>query len=147
MPSSIPAAVTNLQTLLVAAFPATTTQVWFGKTLTMYVAPLTVHWLGVSGDQQPAELGPNYRREETYAIEMEIVSFAGDQDYMARTSEAMAAFATVSVTVANNYTLSNAVRFAEVGTFDLNPEATEVGQSLARLTFAIHCSQRIASLT
>ena len=147
MSSSIPAAVANLQTLLVAAFPAPTTQVWFGKTLSTYVAPLTVQWLGITGDQQPAELGPNYRREETYSIEMEIVSFAGDQDYVARTNETMTAFNTLSVVVANNYTLSNAVRFAEVGTFDLTPEAGDQGQSMARLAFAVHCSQRINSLT
>jgi hypothetical protein len=147
MSSSIPAAITNLQTLLVAAFPASTTQVWFGKTLSTYIAPLTIQWTGVTGDQQPGELGPNYRREETYAIEMEIVSFAGDQDYVARTNEAMTAFNIVSVTVANNYTLNNAVRFAEVGTFDLVPEAGDQGQSMARISFAIHCSQRINSLT
>lgn len=155
MGSSIPLAVSHLKSLLTTAFAGqTTTQVWFGKTLSTFIAPLTIQMMGWSGDQQPAELGPNYRREETYAIEMQIVSFAGDQDYITRQSEVMAAFGIISVLIANNYTLPStaggndgAVRFAEVGTFNFTPEAGDSGQSLGMLDFAIHCSQRIASLT
>lgn len=155
MPSSIPGAVANLQSLLNAAFASQPgTQVWFGKTLSQYVAPLTVQWLGWNGDQQPASLGPSYRREETYAIQMEICATGGDMDFMSRQATVMAAFATISVLVANNWTLPStaggndgAVRFAEVGTFNFSPESDVHGFALGILTFDIHCSQRITSLT
>jgi hypothetical protein len=147
--------VSNIFALLTTAFVAnTTTQVYMGKTLAVYVSPITVQILGWSGDQQPAELGPSYRREETFAIQMEIASWAGDQNYMARQTEVMAAFGVVSMTVANNWTLPStaggndgAVRFAEVGTFSFIPEADNSGRSIGLLTFDVHCSQRIASLT
>lgn len=155
MPSSIPGAVSNLFTLLTTAFAAqTTTQVYMGKTLSTYVSPITIQILGWSGDQQPAELGPSYRREETFAIQMEIASFAGDQNYMTRQSEVMAAFGVVSTLVANNWTLPStaggndgAVRFAEVGTFTFVPEADNNGKSIGMLNFDVHCSQRITSLS
>jgi len=155
MPSSIPAARANLRSLLTTAFVAqTNVLVYYGKTLGSYVSPITVQITGWTGDQQPAELGPSYRREETYAINMDITSWAGDQDYATREVEVMAAFGTVSLVVANNWTLPStaggndgAVRFAEVGTFNFVPEADDNGQSMGKLLFDVHCSQRITSLT
>jgi hypothetical protein len=155
MPSSIPAARAHLFSLLTTAFAGqTNVQVYYGKTLGTFVAPLTVQIMGWAGDQQPAELGPSYRREETFAIQCQINSWAGDQLYANRETEVMAAFGTVSVIVANNYTLPStaggndgAVRFAEVGTFSFTPEADDMGKSMGILNFDVHCSARIASLT
>lgn len=155
MPSSIPAARANLFSLLTVVFASqTNVLVFYGKTLTNFVSPITVQLTGWTGDQQPAELGPSYRREETFAISMQINSWAGDQDYATREVEVMGAFATVSVLVANNWTLPStaggfdgAVRFAEVGTFSFIPEADDQGQSMGMLMFDVHCSQRITSLT
>ena len=79
MASSVPGAVGALITILTAALPGDAT-VWFGKALPVYTAPLTLQILKVSGDQEPAELGPSYRREETFSIHCELTSFAGDQD-------------------------------------------------------------------
>ena|ERR1039458_3554721 len=155
MGSSIPAARANLFSLLTTAFAAdTTTLVYYGKQLTTYVSPITVQILGWTGDQVPAELGPSYRREETFALAMQINSFAGDQDFATRETEVMGAFAIISVLVANNYTLPSVagagggpVRFAEVGTFNFVPEADDNGYSMGILMFDVHCSQRVTSLT
>lgn len=155
MGSSIPAARANLFSLLTVAFASqTTVQVYYGAELTTYVSPKTVQIMGWSGDQVPAELGPTYRREETYAIHMKINSWAGDQDYATREVETMALFGTVSLIVANNWTLPStaggldgAVRFAEVGTFNFSPHADMPGMSMGELMFDVHCSQRITSLT
>lgn len=155
MSSSIPGAVANLQSLLVAAFAGQqTVQVWFGKTLPQYVAPTIIQITGWTGDQQPAELGPSYRREETFAIQVEICATGGDMDFMSRQVTVMDAFGVISVLVANNWTLPStaggndgAVRFAEVGTFSFVPQTDNHGFAVGELTFDIHCSQRIASLT
>lgn len=155
MPSSIPAAVSNLFTLMTAVFVSqTNVQVVFSKFLPEYVSPITIQIKGFAGDQQPAELGPNYKREETFQIPCEIASFAGDQLHMNRLSEVMTIFATFSATIANNWTLPStvggndgAVRFAEVGTFNYAPDDTDAGKSLGILDFDVHCSQRILSLS
>lgn len=158
MPSSaIPGAVANFITIMTAALPAAC-QIWYGHELGSFVMPQTLQITGVTGDQQPAEMGPNYKREETFAIDCSLVSFAGDQTtaaYLARTTEVMGLFATICVTIGNNPWLSSsglqdgtaAVRYAEVGTFVLIPKPSDNGGSTAELTFAVHCSQRVTSLT
>lgn len=154
MGSSIPGAVSNLYSLLTVAFEdQETVLVYYGKTLETFVSPQTVQINGWTGDQEPAELGPSYRREETFQIKMEIDSFSGDQDYLSRQTEVMDLFATVSTVVANNWTLPSTyggtdgtVRYAEVGTFTFTPESNG-GMSLGTLLFDVHCSQRIRSLT
>lgn len=111
------------------------------------MAPITLQILSVEGDQVPAELGPTYKREETYSIMCDLVSFAGDQLYVNRLSEVMTSFALITVAIANNPTLNSAVRFAEVGDFVFTAHADNKGMSLGSLTFAIRCSQRISSLS
>lgn len=154
MPSSIPGAVSNLVSLLTAVYAGQdNVQVWYGKELSKFVSPITVQILGWTGDQQPAALGPDYRREETFAIQMNITSWAGNQDYLSRQTEVMGAFETLAVLVANNWTLPStaggndgAVRFAEVGTFTFTPQSDAAGMGMGVLLFDIHCSQRITSL-
>lgn len=157
MSSSIPGAVSNLITILTAALPSTT-EVYFSADEGVFKAPQCLQIIGVVGDQQPAEMSPGYKREETYAIQCKLVSFAGDQssaDYVARMQEVMALFATVEITIGNNPWLSttgahdstSAVRFAEVGTFDLVPKPNGTGGSTCELSFDVHCSARVTSLT
>lgn len=157
MSSAIPGAVANLITILTAALPSTV-EVYFSADEGVFKAPQALCIVGVVGDQQPAEMSPGYRREETFAIQCKLVSFAGDQSsaaYLARMQEVMALFATVSVTIGNNPWLSttgahdgtSAVRFAEVGTFDLVPKPNGTGGSTCGLSFDVHCSQRVTSLT
>ena len=157
MASSVGPAVNNAIGIITAAIPATIseghTQVAFGD-LPRYVAPVTLQIMEVTGDQQPAEIGLNYRREETYSIVCEIVVWSGDQDYVTRFDDCMLIFNKVAVAIGNNPWLSSsglndshaAVRFAEVGNMSIIPHATPKGQSVCSLEFHIRCSQRIDSL-
>jgi hypothetical protein len=156
MGSSIPGARTNLQALLEAEFSdQPNVQVYYGKHLSQFVSPQTVQILGWTGDQEPAELGPSYRREETFQIHCEIVSWAADDDFPSRETEVMALFDSISLIVGNNPTLpptygatsGGAVRYAEVGSFTFTPDMDASGHSSGTLQFAVHCSQRVTSLT
>jgi hypothetical protein len=161
MSSSIPGAVANLITILTAALPSTV-EVYFSADEGKYKAQQALLITGVMADQQPAELSPEHKVEESYAIQCKLVSFAGDQSsaaYIARMTEVMALFQTVTITISNNYSLSttvppppsydvnSAVRQAEIGTIDLVPKPAALGGSSCELSFDVHCSQRITTLT
>lgn len=160
MPSSIPGAVSNLYALLVAEFASNPDiEVFYSPSYPTKIMPNVsrVHILGWTGDQEPAELGPSYRREETYQIHMQIVAIAGEQSLESQMNlQTMVMdniFAPISVLIANNWTLPSTaggsdgvVRFAEVGTFTYNPELQQRG-SRGTLLFTVHCSQRVTSLT
>lgn len=158
MSSSVGPAVANLITIVTAAIPSSVTsegatQVVFGE-VSKYVAPVTLQIIEVTGNAQVAEIGRNFRREETYSIICEITTFAGDQNYVQRFNDAMLIYNDVVIAVANNPWLSTsgsndstaAVRFAEVGDFSMVPHATRSGQSVCSLQFHVRCSQRVDSL-
>jgi hypothetical protein len=113
----------------------------------MFTAAITLQVLAIVGDQTPAELGPNYRREETYSIMCELTAYAGDEDYTARLSEAMTAFGLVEVAVANDADLGGNVRFAECGNFTFTPDSNAPGKCIGQLAFDVRCSARVNSLT
>lgn len=146
MSSSQPVATPYFVTLATTALGDQAT-VYFGKPLPMFSAPITLQVIGVVGDQQPAELGPNYRREETFAIQCELTSFAGDEDFAARMQEAYDALALIEVAVGNDPTLGNTVRYAEIGSTVFTPDSNAPGKSIGQLAFDIRCSARINSLT
>lgn len=153
--SSIPGARANLQALLTTEFDGQpNVQVYYGKTLSQFTSPQTVQILGWTGDQEPAELGPSYRREETFQLHCEIVSWSDGDDFNARETEVMDLFYTIATTIGNNPTLPStyggtdgAVRYAEVGSFTFTPDMDGSGHSSGTLQFAVHCSQRVTSLT
>jgi hypothetical protein len=158
MASSIGPAVANFITVATAAVPSSltdegATQVVFGE-VTQYVAPVTLQIMEVTGNAEVAEMGSNFRREETYSIVCEITTFAGDQDYIQRFDDAMTILNAVTVAVANNPWLSTsglndhtaAVRFAEIGDFSIIPQPGPQGQSTCSLQFHVRCSQRVDSL-
>jgi hypothetical protein len=64
MGSSVPAAVANLLEIATSVLPSNSL-VWMGELVPKFTAPITLQITGVTGEQAPAELGPNYRREET----------------------------------------------------------------------------------
>jgi hypothetical protein len=157
--SSIPGAVSNFYNLLTAAFASNSAVSVEYNPIHKYKFPPNtsrINILGWTGDQEPAELGPSYRREETFQIHVEIAAHTGEQSVDAQMSlqtTVMDNFETISTLVANNWTLPSTsggndgtVRFAEVGTFTYNPLLQPRG-SLGVLTFAVHCSQRVTSLT
>jgi hypothetical protein len=145
MASAIPGTLSYFLTLATNTLPSDAT-VSFGAYKPLFEAPVTLQVTGITGDQEPAELGPNFRREETFSIECDLTSYAGDQLQVNRLTEVFANFALLSVAVANDPTLGSNVRFAEVGDFTYVPGLDAKGQSIGSLTFAIRCSQRIDSL-
>jgi hypothetical protein len=147
MASSIPLAVHALINIATGAFPANY-QVWFGKPLPVYTAPITLQILGVHpATQEIITMGPDYKREEVYEIECLLTSWAGDVDYLGRMDEVFATFDLLTTAIGNNPNLNQTVRFAEIATLDYVPDATAVGTSLGSLAFTIKCQQRISSLT
>lgn len=146
MASSIPGAVNALISIATAALPAAT-QIWFGKKLPVYEAPITLQILEISGEQEWFELGPAYRREEVYAIHCELASWAGDKDHPSRMAEVMGAFETLTLALYNNGTLNNTVRLSEVKMLNYTPDDDAKGWSLGRLDFTVECQQHISTLT
>lgn len=159
--SAIPGALANLLAIATAVLPAETT-VWFGAELPAFSAALTFQITEITGDQQPAELGNNYRREENFAFVCSLTSYTGGAQDYANTAPAgqgfvvllqavMADFALLAQAIANNPRLTfngtDAVRIAEVGNFHLHPETDDNGQSFVTLDFAVRCAQRVTSLT
>lgn len=121
--------------------------IWFGAELPAYSAPLTFMITEVTGDQQPAELGNQYKREETFAIVCSLISYQGGvPDFNSMLTSLMANFVLLSQAIANNPTLTGAVRFAEVGNFHITPETDANGQSAVTLDFSVRCQQRVTSL-
>lgn len=153
MSSSIPGAVnaflTMMDPLQGGALPAGT-QVWFGKPLPKYIAQTTLQVVEVHGDpgQEPAELGPTYRREEVYDIACILTCWTGQpDDYLGMFNQVFSVLKTVEVTVANNPTLNGNVRFAQIHTLDFVPDSDDAGHVLGSLTFTVNCQARITSLS
>lgn len=156
MSSSFGPAMDGFIALMTASLPATT-QVYFGKELAIYEAPVTLQILGIQGHQDPAELSPTARREETFSILCKLTSYAGDQKFLDRFHEVMTTWALITVAVANDPHLTGTpggtgnaqtpVRFAQPISENFMPEANTTGQSLGCLTFEVHCAARITSLT
>ena len=145
--SSVPDALAGFMSIATAAFPEGV-QVWFGKPLPRYEAPITLQILGVRpGEQEAITLGPDYTREERYSIECLLTSYAGDPDYIGRAQEVFTEFHLLTIAVANNPTLNGAVRFAEIKSFEYVPDADGAGKTLGALTFTVDCQARITSLT
>ena len=109
MASSIPLAVPYFMNLCATALPSDSL-VAFGTVLPKFTAPISLLVTEVVGNQEPAELGPSYRREETYSILCELSSFSGDQDLPLRLTEVFDAFALITVAVGNDMTLGQTVR-------------------------------------
>lgn len=145
--SSVPGALVAIMSIAAAALPAGTT-VHYGPELFAYAAPLTFMISQIPGDQVPAELGPDYRREETFSFTCSLIYYEGGvPDFVAHLQTLMTNFVLLSRAIANNPTLNQAVRFAEVGNFLISPETDANGQSATTIDFSIRCQQRVTSLT
>ncbi|ERR1700760_4111584 len=146
--SAIPGALTQFMAVAEGALPSGTT-VWWGKELGTYSTPLTLQITEIVGDQEPAELGPQFRREEKFSLVCTLSAYQGgpvDQANAACLTEVMNNFALIHSAVANNPTLNQAVRFAQVGNFAINPDTDANGVTAVSLDFQLRCEQRIRSL-
>jgi hypothetical protein len=130
--------------------------IWFGSELPAYTAPLTFQITEITGDQVPADMGPNYRREETFQIVCSLIAYEGGvPNFTTMLTSLMTNFVLLSKAIANNPWLSTsgvndntaAVRFAEVGNFVITPETDANGKSAITLDFSVRCQQRVTSLT
>lgn len=146
--SAIPGALTQFLAIAAAALPAGST-VWWGRELGTYSAPVTLQVSEISGNQNPAELGPAYRREEKFALVCALSCYQGGDPGAASlqtTAAVMANFALVSAAVGSNPSLNGAVRFAQVGAFVLAPDTDGNGMTASTLEFQVRCEQRVRSL-
>lgn len=146
MSSHIPATLNYFIQLCQATLPADRL-VYFGKRLAKYTAPITLQVAGITGDQVVAELGPSYRREETFALHCVLSAFSGDQQYIDRFNDIFNDWSAITIAVANDPALGNNVRYAEVGNMSYLPEATTHGMSIGDLSFDVRCQVRITSAT
>jgi hypothetical protein len=147
MPSAVPNTVEYLISLFETTLPSV--QVWFGKALGVYKAPQTLQMTGVDGDSVWAELGQNFKRDETFAVMCQISSYAGDQSTQAninRMDEVYALLEPLQIAVANDYTLGGNVRLSEIRNFEYVPDEDAKGQSIGHLTFEVYCQVRITTL-
>lgn len=145
--SSIPGAVSNLLTIATSALPADTT-VWYGAALPAYSAPLTFQITEINGDQSPAEIGLQYRREETFAVVCNLTAYVGGSpDFNSMLTSLMDNFALLSTAIGDNPTLNGAVRYAQVGNFIISADTDTQGQAVQQLDFQVRCQQRIISLS
>ena len=153
MSSSIPNAIQAFMSIATAALPSDT-QVFFGKTLPQYVAPVNLQVSGtINGRQSVATFSPDLTREEQYEFDCTLVTWAGDNDYLQRMLDAFANFKLLTVAIANNPQLATTdfpqgvVRFTQITQLGFTPEAAPDGASTGTLAFNVNCQQRIASLT
>lgn len=145
--SAIPGALTQFMALAAAALPAGST-VWFGEELPTYTAPITLQVTEITGDQVPAEIGPQYRREESFSLICSLSYYQGGApDFPGILGTVMANFLLVSQAVGNNPSLNSAVRYAQVGNFVITPATDPNGLSALTLDFAVRCEARVTSLS
>jgi hypothetical protein len=145
--TAIPGATAALLSILTTAFAQDgTVLVQFGP-LPEYVPAVTIQITEVTGNQNPAELGPNYRREESFSIVCSIVTYEGDQNFAAAMASAFSYFTQISPIIGNNPSLNNTVRYAQVGNFHGEPDVTPKAQCIYTLDFNIRCTQRVESLS
>lgn len=121
--------------------------IWYGKRLGVFSAPITLQCFGWTASQEPAELGPNLRREETFDLKLCLSSFAGDQDFDAREAECMSNWSLITTALGNDGSLGNIVRWAQITDYEFSPNANADGQSIGNLDFTVNCQQRIESMS
>ena len=146
--SAIPGALTQFMSVAAGALPEGTT-VWWGEELTTYSTPVTLQITEITGDQSPAEIGPQYRREEKFNLVCTLSNYQGGDQAQAALdciTAVMSNFGLISAAVGNNPTLNGAVRFAQVGNFILQPTTDSNGVTAVTLDFQVRCEQRILSL-
>lgn len=144
--SAIPGALAQFLVVAGGALPTGTT-VWFGAELSTYSTPLTLQVTEISGGQSPAELGPAYRREETFSLVCTLSAYqGGTPDFPGQLTVLMQNFALLSAAVASNPSLNGSVRLAQVTNFLISPVTDPGGTGAVTLDFQVRCAQRIRSL-
>lgn len=155
--TAIPGTLPYLVTLYQTAYPMDTNNVpvvvWFGVELGVWSSPTTIEINGVEpADQEPAELGPDYRREETFSVKCKITVFSGTgangtPDFLARMTDCFTVWKALEIAVANDPTLGGNVRFAEFGEMQYEPTTDGKGDAVGTLLWVVRCQARVTSLS
>ena len=146
MSSCIPAARKYFLNMCTTVLPQDC-YIYYGKRLGVFSAPLTLQCFGWTAIQEPAEIGPDLKREEIFDLNCALSSFAGDQDFEARETEVMSNWSLITTAVGLDGSFGNIVRWAQVTQYEFVPDANLDGQSIGTLDFKIACVQRIASMS
>lgn len=154
--TSIPPALNALYSIFGAAYPVDANgeavTLWFGASLPAWEAATVVQICAVDpADQQPATLGPDYLREETFSVRCEVTVFAGMPptavNYLANMSATWNVWKALEIAVANNPELNGTVRYAEFGEMIYEPAQDAKGMVMGTLTWFVRCSARVTSLS
>jgi hypothetical protein len=154
--TSIPAAIHALYTIFQAAYTTDpngeAVMVWFGATLPAWEPATVVELYAVTqADQEPASLGPDYTREETFSIDCRITVFGGMAptavNYLSNMDAVWNVWRALETAVANNPELNGTVRYAEFGDMVYEPALDSKGMAMGTLTWATRCSARNFSLS
>lgn len=127
--------------------------VWFGSELAVWSGPTTIEINGVEpADQEPAELGPTYRREEVYSVKCKITVFNGEgangsTDFLTSMDNCWNVWIALEIAVANDPTLGGNVRFAEFGEMVYEPTTAANGAAMGTLLWVVRCQARVTSLS
>lgn len=159
--SAIPGTVAAFMSLCQEVLPTNAT-VYFGSALPAYTNPYTLQIVEVNGDQQAAEIGQRYRREETFALTCQLVYYDGSPQsptagpqFLDLTNKVMDAFQAIALAIGNNPSLTDystpdvtqVARYTEVGNFIVTPETDSNGRCAVILSFSLRCQQRVESLS
>lgn len=151
--SAIPGTLAAFMSLAETALPEGST-VYFGSELGAYSTPHTLQITEISGDQEPAEIGGRYRRDETFQLVCLLTYYNGGiANFPAALDTVMADFQSLAVAVSANPSLTGALdpdgstvqvaRYCEVGNFIITPQTDAKGLSAVTLSFALRCVQRV----
>lgn len=151
--TAIPGALSAYLAIAATALPTAT--IYFGSELPPYANTLLFQVTEIEGDQAWAEIGPRYRREETFQF-TSLISYAqgGPQDVLNGSSvfasilQAVASnFVALSTACAQDPTLGGVVRVSEVGNFVIKTGTDQNGLNAVTYAFALRCVQRVESLS
>lgn len=148
MSSSIPNAVNYFINLATNALPPSA-QVWFGKALPVYTAPLTLMIPGVTDITHDwAEIGPVYKIEEHYKIQCQLITYAGDLNFQQRMNDVFTALSLITVAIGSDFDLGHNVRLClPMIEGQYMASSDPAGRSMGSLMWFLHCEARITSLT
>jgi hypothetical protein len=126
------------------------TFVWYGKKLGTFSSPLMLQCYGWTAQQQPAEIGPNLRREEEFELNCCLSSYAGDasqEAFDSREQECMSNWSLITTALGNDASLGNIVRWAQIVEYQYTPDTGPEGGTIGELEFKVQCVQRIDSMS
>lgn len=146
MASSQLAAVSYLMSSWKTIFGASSSNsvvIHYGKPLPKYIAPLTLQIVGITGEDYPISLGPDYIQKEEYEIQCVLALWAGDNDELGRFAETQAAFQKITNGILADITLGGSVLWALPRKLDTLPDADATGRATSIMTFTIQCEARV----